>query len=302
MIGTSRKGSITAWAWVLSVLCHLGLFGFFSAVKFSHNRADVAAMASTTGYITRIKKIAENSPIVPKPKIKKISHIRPNGLVRRRPVDWGIVENTKPRQQFSCPAKTGDNVLDVTFAESGFVPGRVEFFGQLTENRKICYVVDCSGSMQGLFGRVQKRLKESIEKLEADQYFYIIFFRGDKLIESGRGRLARATEKSKSAAYAFIERAQPKGTTKALNALNRAMQIKDASGQRAELIYFLTDGLDLQGRNSTRFASMVENLRKASAPAMKINTIGFWAQPADRKILQRVANRNGGEFISINAY
>ena len=153
--------------------------------------------------------------------------------------------------------------------------------------------------MHGMLGRVKKQLKKSIANLVPDQYFYIILFRGEQLHQSGSGRLMRATAKAKAKAYRFIDDASPGGTTNALIALNRAMQIKDSAGQPPELIYFLTDGLDLQAGNTTQFARQLENLRKKLAPATEINTMGFWTEPGDRKILRTIAKQSGGEFVNI---
>ncbi len=98
----------------------------------------------------------------------------------------------------------------------------VEFFGQFTDVRKICYVVDCSGSMHGRLGLVKQQLKTSIASLQPDQFFYIIFFlQGDRLIESGDTYLIRATPHTKAKAYDFIDSVRPAGTTEPLNALNR---------------------------------------------------------------------------------
>ena len=180
------------------------------------------------------------------------------------------------------------------------LPAVSGFFGHVTDERKICYAVDCSGSMHGRFGMVRQELKDSIAGLEADRYFHIIFFlEGDKLLESGGGKLTRATEKAKSAAFDFIDSARPSGQTNAKNALKRAMQIRDDSGDGPGMIYFLTDGFDLAGPGAAGFAAVIENLRKELAPSARINTIGFWAHPTDCMILQAVARQSGGRFINI---
>ena len=180
------------------------------------------------------------------------------------------------------------------------VSPKVEFFGSVTEGRKICYVVDCSGSMRGAFGRVQKELIESIDSLEADRYFYVIFFASDKLFEYGDGKLIRATPQAKSAVREFIKSVQPLGSTNAMAALERAMQIRDGKGAAPAIIYFLTDGFELTNENAYSFADKVLNVRKSFAPATKINTIGFWVQRADGRILERIAKQSGGECVLVN--
>jgi len=298
MSNTSCRGSITIWAWLVSLGIHIGLLAVFAFVEFSQFSNISSPATESTVTITQIEKLTKQSRIWPKPKIKRLL---PNQrtAVRKKPMDFSgrvkIKPSNKPRQ---LPKISGAGSIALLSA-GGVLSDTVEFFGQKTNRRKICYVVDCSGSMQGLLGRVRKQLKDSIANLQPDQYFYIIFFRGEQLLESGHGRLVRATTKTKSAAYDFIDSARPGGTTNAINALERAMRIRDQLGRSAELIYFLTDGLDLEGSHTARFGRLVENLRKKLAPAVKINTIGFWAQHADCEILRAVARRSGGEFINI---
>ena len=146
---------------------------------------------------------------------------------------------------------------------------------------------------------VRRKLKDSIEKLQPDQFFYIIFFQGNRLVESGSGRMCRATPKSKSKAVGFINGVYFEGPTNALNAIKRAMSIKDSLGKSPELIYFLSDGFDLGAGDTTDFAGMIENLRKTLAPATRINTIGFWVEDRDREILKKISINSGGDFVSI---
>ena len=141
----------------------------------------------------------------------------------------------------------------------GILPRGVEFFGSWTDRRKVCYLVDCSGSMQGIFGRVRKKLKESIANLQPDQYFYIIFF-SSNLSESGEGHLLRATEPAKSAAYDFIDSIRPAGQTNALAALERAVQIRDSSNISPSVVYFLTDGFELTTEDAQRLPQKTANL------------------------------------------
>jgi Mg-chelatase subunit ChlD len=179
------------------------------------------------------------------------------------------------------------------------LPNRVEFFGSWTEERKVCYAVDSSGSMRGMFRRVRENLKKSIEALQPDQYFYIIFFGGKELLELGSGRLLRATPKAKSAAYDFIDSVQPAGQTNALAALERAVQIRDSSGNSPAVIYFLTDGFELTTENTRRFSQRISNLLRKSSPKTKINAIGFWPTKGDRKTLEAIATQSGGEFVLV---
>lgn len=180
----------------------------------------------------------------------------------------------------------------------GFSQG-TEFFGARTCERKICYVVDCSGSMRGMLSGVRRKLQRSIASLQQDQYFYIIFFGNGRLFESGEGRMVRATQKAKSAACEFVDSVRPAGQTNALAALERAMQIHDADNLSPSVIYFLTDGFELTTKNRQRFGNQIANLLRRFAPKTKINTIGFWPQDGDRNMLEIIAKQSGGEFVFV---
>jgi Mg-chelatase subunit ChlD len=153
--------------------------------------------------------------------------------------------------------------------------------------------------MHGIFGGVRKKLKESIGDLQPDQYFYIIFFGGDKLFEFGNGRLLRAAQKAKSAAYDFVDAIRPAGRTNALAALERAMQIRDEKGVSPSVVYLLTDGFELATGDEHRFSRKIADLQKRFAPTTRINTIGFWPQNGDRKLLEAIARQSGGKFVFV---
>jgi hypothetical protein len=257
-----------------------------------------------TATVSRVKKLIEAAPVIPKPKIKRPGEAEfagvANSAARKLTVER-IFEAAKPGNK-----DLGD-LSKPSVSESVYVlPGsqvlspRIEFFGSFTDQRKVCYLVDCSGSMQGVFGRVQRNLKESISGLQADQYFYIIFFGADKLYESGDGRLLRAGEKAKSSAYDFIDSIQPAGLTNAPAALERAVQIRDGRGINPSVIYFLTDGFELTAKGTQIFSQKVADLLKRFAPTTRINTIGFWPQSSDRKMLEEIARHSGGEFVLIS--
>jgi hypothetical protein len=243
-----------------------------------------------------LKKHMSMAPRIPKPKVKGTSieaaAASAGGLL---PVSQILDGPEAGRPYPGIPVRHSVSYGSLASLGGGFSK-RVEFFGSAAEEREVCYVVDCSGSMKGVFGGVRRKLKESVEKLEADQYFYIIFFGDDRLFEFGGGRLVRATKEAKSAGYDFVDLIEPVGQTNALAALERAVQIRDGQGRSPSIIYFLTDGFELSPREGHMFCRRVEDFRKRFAPATRINTIGFWPQSADRKVLEAIAAQSGGEF------
>ena len=144
-------------------------------------------------------------------------------------------------------------------------------------------------------------MTRSIQKLEPDQFFYIIFFLdGHRLLETGGGKMVRATPAAKARAQTFIASARPSGATNAVQALRRAMEIRDSLGRGPQLIYFLTDGFDLgEDVGIDDFVAQIEQVRRQYAPQTRIHTIGFWTEPGDVEILKRVAAQSGGVFTNV---
>lgn len=300
MVSICRSGSVTLWAWMVSIAVHLAALTVFGVVRFSHLQAGGNQRPTPTAKVAQVEKFLQTSPVTPKPKVKKT--VREDiAKARERLLPTSPIFNTpKPTaRDFSNGISSTPSIGRIRSGSSIELPNAVEFFSIRTEERKVCYVVDSSGSMRGMFGRVRDNLKKSIEALQPDQYFYIIFFGDEKLLESGGGHLLRATPEAKSAAYDFIDSVQPTGQTNALEALERTVQIRDSSGNGPAVIYFLTDGFELTTENEYRFAQKISNLLRKFSPKIKINTIGFWPTKGDRKMLEAIATQSGGEFILV---
>ncbi|MBA7637827.1 hypothetical protein ES703_45476 [subsurface metagenome] len=300
MVCTGRRGSVAFWAWMTSIVVHLIVLTAFGVVKFSRSEVQDKQRPTPMAKVSRIKKLMQAAPIIPKPKIKKSTESsfarRTDKLLPTSRVFGALKPNSQDLRDLAEPVRS-QSVFSL--AGSADLSPRIEFFGSRTDQRKVCYLVDCSGSMRGILVEVRKKLKESIGKLQPDQYFYIIFFGGDRLFEFGNGRLLRATSKTKSAAYDFIDSIRPAGQTNAFAALERALQIRDGGGVGPSLVYFLTDGFELTTEDAQKFSQKIANLLVRFAPRTRINTIGFWSQSDDCKMLEAIARQSGGEFVLI---
>lgn len=295
-----RKSGVAFWAWVISIAAHLLALAVFGFVKFSQPRAQFSERPTPAAKVSQIKKLMQTAAIIPKPKIKSSSIKHVTAKQESKYEISEVFSTLKPGSLDLQDLTRSKNSRDEILISSGTIsPKGIEFFGSWTNERKVCYVVDCSGSMKGILGRVQRQLKSSVASLEPDQYFYIIFFGSDRLFEFGDGHLVRATKQSKSASYSFIDLVEPVGQTNAMAALERAVQIRDSRGLSPSVIYFLTDGFELAGEDTHRFLQKVENLLERSAPATLINTIGFWPQDDDREMLKAIAAQTGGKFIFV---
>jgi len=165
-------------------------------------------------------------------------------------------------------------------------------------------VVDCSGSMTGIFEHVRNHLKDFIAKLDSDRDFRLIFFGGGKLFEFSGGSDddgQRATPQTKQAAYRFIDSVEPGGRTNALPALERALRKTGDGREGPSVVYLLTDGLDLAGRDARLFGERLTHLvgLGRESPMARINTIGFWPEGRDIALLKDIAGRTGGQFVLV---
>jgi hypothetical protein len=301
------RSNASAWAWGISIGIHIVALCILAAVTLAKAVEDTSAdMPQAT--IGQIKAISESSPITPKPKVKEAPILARTAKSGSKEWSIPVLPQQQRRQTVDAAqnltalaSKTGGRGLTALAMTTDAQNGRTEFFGNYSYDRKICFVVDCSGSMKGLFSQVVAQLRQTIDSLEPDQYFYIIFFGGDNLFEYGGGKMVRASPQAKTTAYNFAKSIKPAGRTDAIRAIRRAFEIKDSAGIKPAVIYFLTDGFELTGAEGQTFCKYVAKLRRNLAPQVKINTIGFWAQEADRPMLETIAAQSGGKCVFINS-
>jgi Mg-chelatase subunit ChlD len=308
------RGGIKLYALGVSVFVHAAALGVFATVRMTQTAA-VPLQTTTKVSISQATVIAERPAVMPKPKVSPVNPVnqsRPSDGVKDRPIVRAKGEESpvNVRPIFDAPAQDYSRQEaelskqpvapePVTAVKTEILPAQVEFFDSAAQGRRICYVVDCSGSMQGLWQRVKAELIDSIGQLQQDYYFCVIVFGAGSVLESGGGKMLRATEQAKKEAYGLIGAIQPRGTTDAATALERAIKIKDRTGIGPSLIYFLTDGFELSEQDNTRFAHQVATILRSFAPKTQINTIGFWCSEQDSLLLETIAKESGGQFTFI---
>ena len=284
----------------MSVFFHLAVLAALAAAQFSPAVAKDADNHALTARIYQVRQILENPPAAPKPKVKM-----PGGTGLNKPPENLLTPGTFSRQTAPDITNNDEQSLSQT-PQSIFSPAgtpafnqQAGFLGSRTDTRTIIYLVDCSGSMQGLFGWVQQQLKISIEQLRQNQYFSIIFFGNDGIFELDRDSLLRAGDKNKSQALNFIDSMKPAGRADALEALKKAIKIQTSQSDNGNaVIYFLTDGFEL-AENSEVLDKQITDLLNRLGPSTQINTIGFWPLEQDRVALEQIAQRSGGTFLLI---
>ncbi len=288
-----RHGKVCYWALIFSVAAHSVTLAVFTGVKLS-NQTEGEVSPSPVISLQMIERVVVAEP-TPKPK----PHVEP--IIQPESEQLPLIADPQPPQPTVAQVQPDSPQVVEPMVQTQPQPDEVEFFGQKSRVQRVCYVVDCSGSMYGRMYLVKDQLKESILKLNSRQGFSILFFmEGQTILTSGGDTLTPATAGAKSVALELIGSVRPSGSTDAGHALEAAMQLKDTSGKGPEVVYFLTDGFDLDPQSSRLFTEKVNRLRSTHAPAAILHTIGFAPQPQDRQMLKRLAQNTGGAFIEIN--
>jgi Mg-chelatase subunit ChlD len=305
--GTQMRASIPAGSrslglrtWAISVGIHAAVLLPLTLFRPGAVLAVTAQPATPTAKVEAVHNaLKENTPL-PKPKVlsaasASTASASPIAPEVSRDLTRLPAENETLRpivRESQAPSR--QNVA----GRPRYVAPEVEFFGSSLSERKVCFVVDASGSMLPFFPTVRSHLAASIQGLQPDQYFGVILF-NNKLYECTPATLTRASNSAKTSAVSFVSNVQAAGPTSPLAAIERAMKCRDASGDAPGVIYFLTDGFDMAPGATDDLPSAVEALRKKLAPATKITTIGFMTQPRDSLALQKMAKASGGTYVSV---
>ena len=169
------------------------------------------------------------------------------------------------------------------------------FFGTKVDGRRILYVLDNSGGMQG--GELEALVEElmrSVESLTPEQEFYVLFY-SDMLYPlfypQSVERFVPANERFKQRLKAWLDTVEfCQG-----NEVDVAMQA--AATTRPDVIYLLTDG-DLDSTRDQRRMAFLLDSRGRDFP---IHTFGLGTGESSNAAnkLKQVAEANGGTFRAV---
>jgi len=289
------RGTVTLWAWIISITLHVTAFALFAAVRTS--RSEEFQASSLVPQITiQLPRQFDISPPVPKPNVR-IAAARASTLADTQ----NVFLSTDNLDMEIDTAQLDFNTLNIEYADiaamntqSGniFSLGQIEFQNPQRKYRKVFFVVDCSGSMTGMLKWVKAQLADTISKLQQDQYFGLVFFGQGGTFEFAEGSMVRASAKNKRLADEFMQTIISSGDADALSALIKAINATDAKGNNPSVIFLLTDGFELVTDSRQISNAVNKNVR--------INTIGFWPQEDDKAVLQRIADDTNGQFVFIN--
>ena len=158
--------------------------------------------------------------------------------------------------------------------------------------KDVVFVVDTSGSMaeEGKMEKARAALLYGVRILRPQDRFNVVSFAGEEhLMETG---LIAADDKGRQRGEAFIKALKPVGGTNINQSLVASLgQFSDASRERPKIVVFMTDGLPTVGE--TNVTRIVDNVRKASKPGVRLFTFGV-GYDVNTALLDKLAAENGG--------
>src|SRR5687767_8645124 len=158
--------------------------------------------------------------------------------------------------------------------------------------KDVVFVVDTSGSMgqDGKMEKARSALLYGVRILRPQDRFNVISFAGEeRLMEAG---LIAADDKGRQRGEAFVKGLKPVGGTNINGSLLASLsQFNEDNRERPKIIVFMTDGLPTVG--TTNVAQIVDNVRKASKPGVRLFTFGV-GYDVNTALLDKLAAENGG--------
>ncbi len=158
--------------------------------------------------------------------------------------------------------------------------------------KDVVFVVDTSGSMaeEGKMEKARSALLYGVGILRPQDRFNVISFAGEEhLMETG---LIAADEKGRQRGAAFVKGLKPVGGTNINQSLLASLrQFGEGDRDRPKIIVFMTDGLPTV--DETNVTKIVDNVRKASKPGVRLFTFGV-GYDVNTALLDKLAAENGG--------
>jgi hypothetical protein len=298
---TLRKGTAMAsrpnvwWAVLASVLVHAALVLGLSSL--SGPGPTVASAPSQTSYVLYPSEPSAGAPGKLSP--GDMDNGGPPSLAARStPI---VIQATTPGDYgpplSAIPGQATSNQLAGQGAGVSGVAGGVastSFFAVPAQGQRFVYVLDRSGSM-GLHQALAiacRELAASLARLPATASFQVIQYNSSAAPLVGRqGELVPATADNIRQATAALEALPASGTTKHLPALQMALALAP------DVIYFLTDGDDLDDTDPARVARL--NAGRCVIHTIEL-TLAHRGLPD--KPLQRLARENRGTYQAVDLF
>ncbi len=286
--------------WAISVMVHVVIASFFLLVTFNESSDRSDEMQTPTAQVQSELKALQSEPMIQDLQVEPVAmeKLFAEELPLPAIIDVEMVElfgGAENAARFGGET-IGAGLGEVSLGGNSFLRSRFCGTGDLA--RRICYVVDNSGSMIMARDYVRQELKRAVANLTPAQYFYIIFYAGSDPQELGSGRLIRAAAHHRREAQSFVERTElasvasvEAATEAVVKALTRALTISTADGSGADVVYLLTDG---QYDQQVVKAEVKKLQRQRTQPA-RINVISCGVRD-NEQFLRTLAVMYGGQY------
>jgi hypothetical protein len=197
----------------------------------------------------------------------------------------------KSRESLKFPASDAKTPFAADEAAAG-----PSYYGLAIHARRMVFVIDISGSMEGLrLAAAKRELAQAIDGLPENAAFGIVAFSTKALV--WRPNLVPASQNAKQAAKSFVYTLRAGGVTAAYDALEAAFRFD------AEAVYFLSDGQPNAGKIPAPAAiasaiTQANRARRISVYAIGIAP-GLPGSPLD-VFLKTLAEQNFGVYRRVD--
>ena len=171
--------------------------------------------------------------------------------------------------------------------------------------KRVVYVIDASGSLLDSLPFVLVELRRSISQLGDSQFFSVIFFQDEHVLEVPPiNTLKPATSENKNKAVEWMSpeagNVVTAGTTRPVEAITRALSLKP------ELVFILSDNITGSGRYEVDQKVLLTQIKAANKNHAKINCIQFLVpdrllQYGFKSTLELIAEQSGGIYRFVPA-
>lgn len=295
-VPAGRPRSLATVGWVVSALIHVLVVAGFLMVSTGGSAPSAAPRQIPTSTFE-----PETEPLEPEALVDNLQM----APLDAAPAPPDLVDLPAPPDLAAAPAHIAvpavaqshsSFVLAGNSPAAGAAPSR--FCGLPATGDRICYVVDCSGSMVMAFDYVRREVKRAVAALNPGQYFHVIFFAGGDPIQLMPSQLRRANLHQRNASLDFVDEIQLKdvvaggaawqGVVKALDA---AMAVRTTSNQAAQVIYLFTDG----EFDHDRVAGFLTRMQQRRPSSFVINVVACGSRD-NEPFLRQLASNHQGRF------
>lgn len=167
-----------------------------------------------------------------------------------------------------------------------------EEIGTSPLNKDIIFVIDKSGSMEGLkIEQVKTAFSQIIEDLSEGDRFNVVFF--DSTVEPHSNEILVVNDANKDKAVATVKSVTADGGTNINEALTTSLAMFSNTSNNVPIVVFLTDGMPTEGVTST--SVIRENVLEANRVNASIFSIAFGEEyDYDFDFLQALSLENRG--------